>query len=97
MEQEKKEERKLECEEIIMITQDGCPVCTEVKGLLQGELEQGEIKVKRIEDEEGGDIANKLGIDGVPSFVCKIDDGTFREMGTDELRNRFQEKGDVKS
>lgn len=97
MEQEKEEGKKLGCKEIIMITEDGCPVCTEVKGLLQGELEQGEINVKRIEDEEGRDIAKKLGIDGVPSFVCKIDDGTFREMGTEELRNRFQEKGDVKT
>lgn len=81
------------CDEVIMITEDGCPACDTAKEELKDELERGELKIKRSEEGEGKEIADELGISVVPTFVCKR--GTdHREMESKELETKFPEKKD---
>ena len=82
------------CKEILMITSDSCPICAEAKDVFKKELESGKITVKPIEEGEGKNIADALDLTGVPSFVCKIGDGTLRELDKDEITDRFPEKKD---
>jgi len=84
------------CKEILMITSDSCPICAEAKDVFKKELESGKITVKPIEEGEGKNIADALDLTGVPSFVCKIGDGTLRKLDKDEIAGRFLEKEEEK-
>ena len=79
------------CDEVIMLTEDGCPACDSAKEELKDELERGEIKIKRSEEGEGKKIADELGVSVVPTFVCKRG-ADHREMEFKELETKFPEK-----
>lgn len=58
-------------EELLVLTSESCPGCSEFKEVFKSELESGRMKEVRVETDEGRRIVELLGIREVPSLVKK--------------------------
>lgn len=80
---------ELKCKTILMISDLECPSCRKAREILKDEIERGEIDVRTVDDEEGRKIINELGINAVPTFVCKKDDGSLTEIEANDIAKQF--------
>lgn len=75
-----------------MITSDSCGACATMKEYLSNQIDGGRVEVKRVEDEEGRKLADSLGVQYVPTFLC-MDSGDPEEMEDAEVADMIK-KGD---
>jgi len=76
----KVKEVPLNCKRIIMLTDGDNDDCRAVAEAFRPELAAGQLEILDIEKEEGQAMAEQLETDGVPCFVCVLDDGNLREI-----------------
>jgi len=67
----------LEVERLILLTDPLCPACAELKSKIAYALEQGWIVELNVNNGEGKKIADKLGINEVPTLVALLSDGSL--------------------
>lgn len=67
---------------LVMLVVEGCPHCKRAKEAFKDEIERGEIEVMDVYKDEGAmELASKLGINAVPTFVVKTPEGAACKVG----------------
>lgn len=75
----------------ILVTQRGCPGCSQVKDMLSEGIKKGEIQEIPIESARGRVIAEELDLDEVPECV-EEENGKFTRCSLDKLIDKYHKE-----
>ncbi len=81
------------CDSILMVSMDSCPVCKETKEIFKEEIKEGSIEVMNILKDDGKKLAEDLGINDVPTFICKKNNGNSKTINGLKIAQQFKKEG----